>query len=372
VPQGEEEAAALALNRLVEVGGWDDERLRNTLSDLAAQGEQMLAGTGFDLQDLDKMIARMQAERREEREQEQADEDLPAIALQHYEVRSGDIWQVGEHLLACADAREPQTWQRLLAAAGLEQVDGIFTSPPYANQRSDYYDSIPQDQYTTWWEPLQECAAEWLSMDGSFLLNLKPHVEDGQRVLYVMDLVLAMVRQWDWCLVDEFCWERISAPGAWPNRFKNGFEPVYHFSKTTRIAFYPDQASASSGGADRGSRGNANMGGYYNTVGPDKVIEWDMTRPSNCLPTFGNAEGWGHPAAFPVGLPEFFILAFSKPGDAWIDPFCGSGSTLIAAHVQERAGLGIDNVPAYISICLERLARASGETPFKVETAKHG
>jgi DNA modification methylase len=71
-----------------------------------------------------------------------------------------------------------------------------------------------------------------------------------------------------------------------------------------------------------------------------------------------------HPAAFPAGVPAFFLMAFSDPGDAWLDPFCGSGSTLVAAERTGRAGRGIEVLPKYVAVTLERLA-AMGLEPRK-------
>jgi len=59
IAEGEEEAAAIALNRLVERGGWDEPRLAEVLSDLAQRGEEMLRGIGFDSDDLDELLARL-------------------------------------------------------------------------------------------------------------------------------------------------------------------------------------------------------------------------------------------------------------------------------------------------------------------------
>ena len=56
-----------------------------------------------------------------------------------------------------------------------------------------------------------------------------------------MDLVLAHRRQWGWRFVDEFCWRRTDngVPGGWGNRFKNAWEPVFHFCRQQRIKFRP-------------------------------------------------------------------------------------------------------------------------------------
>jgi DNA modification methylase len=80
--------------------------------------------------------------------------------------------------------------------------------------------------------------------------------------------------------------------------------------------------------------------------------------PGNRLPTFaGTHEATGHTAAFPVGLPAFFIKAYSDEGDNIYEPFCGSGSTLVAAEQEGRKGFGVELSPGYCGIILERLAR---------------
>lgn len=59
VAESEEEAAAIALNRLVERGGWNEKQLAETLADLAVQSEEMLSGVGYDLDDVDEMLLRL-------------------------------------------------------------------------------------------------------------------------------------------------------------------------------------------------------------------------------------------------------------------------------------------------------------------------
>ena len=83
-----------------------------------------------------------------------------------------------------------------------------------------------------------------LAPDGSYFLNIKEHADDGERNLYVMDLVIAHRRQWGWRFVDEFCWRKTDngVPGGWGNRFKNAWEPVFHFCRQQR-----DQVSAAGG-----------------------------------------------------------------------------------------------------------------------------
>jgi len=66
-------------------------------------------------------------------------------------------------------------------------------------------------------------------------------------------------------------------------------------------------------------------------------------------------ERGGHSASFPVDLPEFFVKAFSEEGDVWMDNFAGSGTTLLAAAENGRIGVGIEVLPEYVAVILERL-----------------
>ena len=90
-------------------------------------------------------------------------------------------------------------------------------------------------------------------------------------------------------------------------------------------------------------------------------FEWDgkSAIASNVRETSNVEPGGSHAAAFPIALPDFFIRAYSDPGDTWIDPFLGSGTTICAAHQAkggQRVGLGIERLAKYVSVCLERFA----------------
>ena len=372
----EAEAYLLTDNRLVEQGGWLDDQLTQVLADLSAQGEEMLRGIGFDRDDVDKLLARAERElekaqdKEGEGEGQDADEEeLPPadVLLEKWGVQLGDIWQIGDHLVICGDSRQKATWQELLKTAGVSKANGIFTSPPYADQRSKSnvpnYQGVPEDQYVTWFGAISELCANYLQKDGSFFLNIKPNVVDGARVLYVFDLVLKMCRVDGWKLVDEFCWERSNTPGRWSNRFKNGFEPVYHFSRDTNVVFHPYAVAIPTPGT-RTVNNNFSTGKYYNM--DHKTVEWEEALPTNRIQNFGNAIGALHPAAFPAGLPEFFMRAFSDIGATWLDPFGGSGTLAIAAYKCERRALLIELEPKYVAVSLERISAVNGDIPERI------
>jgi site-specific DNA-methyltransferase (adenine-specific)/site-specific DNA-methyltransferase (cytosine-N4-specific) len=288
-----------------------------------------------------------------------------------WQTEAGQIWRIGPHTLICADCRQPETWQRLLNGS---KVNGVFTSPPYAEQRKEQYGGVPTDEYVDWWQAVQDNVRANLADDGSFFVNIKAHCEDGQRVLYVMDLVLAMARDFGWRFIEEFCWLRNPTPKQVIEHFKQGFEPVYQFS-LGKFKFNPEAVRHASdnvpipGGEGTGNTNWAGRQGRINALANTKGNHIGMAYPSTVL-DFAKLGGQveGHSAAFPVALPDFFIRAYSDPGDVWLDPFVGSGTTMIAAQQNGRIGLGIERLPAYCAVILERFA-AIGVTPELVSDA---
>jgi DNA modification methylase len=78
-----------------------------------------------------------------------------------------------------------------------------------------------------------------------------------------------------------------------------------------------------------------------------------MAYPGNRLASF-HSEALGHAAAFPIGLPDFVFRAFSDEGDTVCDPFCGSGSSVIAAENTGRVCMGMELSPKYVAVILQR------------------
>ncbi len=96
----------------------------------------------------------------------------------------------------------------------------------------------------------------------------------------------------------------------------------------------------------------------------DEFIEW-----TNGIWTFSGEKrsSIGHPAPFPIELPKRCIKLFSYIDDVVLDPFLGSGSTLIAAHQLLRKGIGIEIDPAYCQLALKRLRmEANIDTPIMI------
>ena len=179
-----------------------------------------------------------------------------------------------------------------------------------------------------------------LAPDGSYLLNIKEHAADGERHLYVKDLIIAHKRQWGWRFVDEFCWRKTDngVPGGWGNRFKNAWEPVFHFCRQAEIKFRPKavghvsedcfdyspnnpKSTSGSGLLGTGARGSA-------AAQPGAEDEdgrfTGIARPSNVVEVKSESSQGSHSAPFPRALVEFFVKAFSDPETASSIRFSGA------------------------------------------------
>jgi len=89
-------------------------------------------------------------------------------------------------------------------------VDLIFTSPPYADQRASTYGGIKPDRYVSWFIPKTKEFLRVLNPKGSFILNIKERVVDGERHTYVIELILEMRRQ-GWLWTEEYMWHKKTA-----------------------------------------------------------------------------------------------------------------------------------------------------------------
>lgn len=345
-------------NRSADLATNDDEILAAVLSDLPD-----LTGTGYDQDDLDELLDELASPA------EQAgtgDGDTALEPPKDPVTRPGDVWLLGPHRILCGDSRDDGDVARLLDGA---RINVAFTSPPYASQRaydeSSGFNPIPPDEYVDWFEDVQANVRANLADDGSWFVNIKEHCKDGQRHLYVYDLTARHVRNWGWKWVDELIWLDTAngMPGKWPNRFKDAWERVYHFADEGPIKFRPDAVSMPSDDVPEFSPerwGGLTADGYVQRA------EWErkpgLALPSNVVRAKAGGDG-SHSAAFPIALPAWFIRAYTDEGDVVFDPFMGSGTTLIAAHQENRVAYGTEISPAYCDVICTRWQNATGTLP---------
>jgi DNA modification methylase len=353
----QKKAYIIADNRLALNAGWDNEMLTIELNDLLADGFA-LDILGFDSKELSALL---EPEIVEGLTDEDAVPDVPDEPT----TKLGDIYQLGNHRLMCGNCKDYGSIEELLNG---KQINIAITSPPYASQRtydeSSGFKPIGVDDFVEWYEDVASNIMANLTNDGSYFCNIKPNAEGIKRELYVFDLVLAHVRKWGWNFADEFCWERAGIPQQVSRRFKNQFEPIYHFTKG-EWKFRPEEVQhkaksvPKAKGKGAGNTNAAKRQGKMSAVEGNEIIE-GMAYPGNRLPTF-QSEALGHPAAYPVGLPEFFIKAYTDTNDIVFDPFMGSGSTLIAAEKNNRKAYGTELSPKYCDVIVKRWEDFTGK-----------
>ncbi len=243
-------------------------------------------------------------------------------------------------------------------------VDLIITSPPYADQRKSTYGGVRHDKYVEWFLPISEQLLRVLKPTGTFVLNIKEKVVEGERSTYVMELIIAMRKQ-GWLWTEEFIWhKKNSYPGKWPNRFRDSWERLLQFNKERQFAMYQDEVMVPMGdwaktrlknlsNTDK-IRDNSRVGsGFAKNI--SNWVDRDKAYPTNVLHLATECNNKNHSAAFPEELPQWFIKLFTKENDVVLDPFMGSGTTLAVASRMKRNSIGIEIVPEYYNLVKQQL-----------------
>lgn len=235
-------------------------------------------------------------------------------------------------------------------------VDLIFTSPPYADQRKSTYGGIAAEKYVEWFLPITSELLRVLKPSGTFVLNIKEKVVNGERSTYVMELIIEMRKQ-GWFWTEEFIWhKKNSYPGKWPNRFRDAWERLLQFNKSKHFSMYQEEVMVPMGDWKKTRlknlsqtdkiRDNSKVGsGFGKNI--SNWINRELAYPSNVLHLATECSNKNHSAAFPEGLPEWFIKLFTQNGDTVLDPFMGSGTTNIVAQRMYRNSIGIEIIPEY-------------------------
>jgi DNA modification methylase len=331
-------AFALADNRIAELSKWNPE-LRASELEALFEAEFDIRTIGFSLTDLDFAIvddedAKLKNAKKAEKV-ELPDPDAVAIS------RLGDRWDAGPHRLYCGVAREVSSWEALL---GDERAQLVFSDPPF-NVRVNGHVSgtgrhrefgmasgeMDPPQFTTFLrQAFRNCVR--FSVDGS----IHYHCMDWAHMREIIDAADGVYDQFKQLVV----WAKTN--GGMGTFYRSRHELVFVFK------------------AGKGKHiNNFGLGetGRYRT----NVVEYAGAN------TFrkGRAEDLeAHSCVKPTALVADFLLDCSNRGDLVVDPFIGSGTTLIAAHRTKRRGAGIELDPLYVDTALRRLAKVSKLTPI--------
>lgn len=316
-----DEAIAYGLvdNRSAELAEWDDDNLKELLSELDASGWD-LEGLGWDSEDLKDIIDQKPVEGLTD------EDEVPETKQNEFNVQLGDIWQLGEHRLMCGDSTDKATVEKLMNG---EKADMVFTDPPYKLETEGGTKSaIGKDLGK------QGKSINFISdFDPKDFLAVLPNVFSKGMNAYVFcnkELLpdyLIWARDFGYSF-NVLIWKK---PNAIPIRdsHRPDIEYLILFRKSA----------------------------IWN-YGIDGV------NYSRCL-EYGRESGL-HPTMKPVELISNEILISSNSKNIVVDCFCGSGSTLIACEKTGRKCYGMELDPHYCSVIIKRWQDFTGKQAVKL------
>ncbi len=261
--------------------------------------------------------------------------------------------------IICGDCLE------VLSTLPDNSVDLIVTSPPYADSRKKVYGGIVPKKYPEWFYPRSKEFLRVLKPTGTFILNIKEKVVNGERHTYVLEIILGMRKQ-GWLWTEEFIWHKKNCyPGKWPNRFRDAWERCLQFNKEKQFKMYQENVMLPVGQWSKtrlkklSTLDQVRFESKSNSGFGKNIANWlnrDMVFPTNVLHLATECSYKNHSAAFPIELPEWFIKLFTEEGDLVLDPFVGSGTSAIAAARLGRNYIGIDLLKEYCEIAEKKLS----------------
>lgn len=245
-----------------------------------------------------------------------------------------------------------------MKSMGAESVDVVVTSPPYnlGIAYRSYNDAIPRKAYLDWFQQVASSLFRVLRPDGSIFLNMGATNSDPWVLFDVADVMRER-----FTLQNHIAWVKsISIGDDTVGHFKpissyrylnQNHEAIFHFTKTGAVPIdrlavgvpYKDKTNISRRGhaQDRRCAGNTWFIPYKTVQSRD--------------------DKFNHPAAFPSALAEKCILLHGTEAGVVLDPFLGSGSTLVAAEKCGWTGIGIEIDPEYAQTSIERLRSLASE-----------
>jgi DNA modification methylase len=328
VSDAEAKTLNVALNKIQ--GTWDLPRLGDLLAELTDLPGLDETLTGFDPPEIDSLLAEL--ERDAAPSPREASFPQAAEALQDWaeraptRVSTGDLWRLGRHRLFCGDSLLPGNLEQLTGAAA---VDMTLTDAPYG---LDY-----QSSQAAPGRRKRKIANDESSGFEAFLERALPAIKGRMKkgaVLYwfasgggpstaLAQVLLAVERHFDlWNLL---CWDRVDPGLGW--RFRRSWEAIVEASV----------------GRPRVWHGGTN--------------QRNVLRFPRAIPQAGD-----HPTPKPIGLLEEIIRCAAPARGVILDPFAGSGSTLIAAERTGRVCLAAEIEPRYCDITVARWEACSGST----------
>lgn len=337
-------AYRLADNRTAELAEWDLDLLGQELDGLTDLDMGRFGFDGFEeaLKTPEEQIADV------------AEDEVPGPDEVEPRCRPGELWRLGDHLLLCADATDAEAVDRLLG--GGESVDLLLTDPPYgvaytggtAEGLTIENDDLEDEAFTGFLTAALSCALAHMRPGASFYLWHADTRRDpftraldacgarARQVLVWVKSSFALGRQ-------DYQWQHEPCLYGWKEGAAHYFDPSR--SESTVIE-----------DVDLGSLTKAQLLERLRAVcaGPSTVVR--------CEKPARNAE---HPTMKPVRLIAYLMANSSRRGDTVLDPFVGSGTTVVACEQMGRACRAMELDPRYCDVAIGRWERLTGGTAVR-------
>ncbi len=334
--EADKKAIRIADNRIAELSHWDRDILAIEYQALEDLQFDDIGVTGFSLGEIDIILDEASEKKPVGPGPE---DDLPPVIAAPVS-RKGDLWVLGSHRLLCGDARSDSDYARLLEG---ESADLVLTDPPF-NVRIDGNVSglgkVRHEEFAMASGEMSE--VEFTAFLSTFLGHAKAHSRDGAILFVFMDWrhlfeLTCAGREQGLALKNLIVWAKDNA----------GMGTFYRSQHELIFAFWNASAAAiNTFELGQYGRHRSNLWPYagVNTFRPGRLNELAM-----------------HPTVKPVAMLADAIRDVTKRGAIVLDPFAGSGSTLIAAEKTGRRARCIEYEPKYCDVIVRRWQAYTGK-----------
>ncbi|MCJ8355314.1 DNA-methyltransferase [Novacetimonas hansenii] len=248
---------------------------------------------------------------------------------------------------------------KVLRRMPADSVDVVVTSPPYniGLRYSTYNDTLDEQGYLDWMVAISRQVRRVMKPDGSFFLNIAGSSAQPWLPFELMVRLRAL-----FALQNHISWVKSISIGAETfGHFKpvnshrylhRNHEHLFHLTRSGHVNLqrldvgvpYMDKSNI----VRRGHRQDRRCRGDTWFV-PYETVQ-------------GKAQKYNHPGTFPVSLPQMCIRLHGRPDAVVLDPFMGTGTTIVAALREGARGIGIDLDSGYVEIARERVRAALKES----------
>ena len=331
-------AFRIADNKTAEISEWNFDKLETELAQLAEQGFNM-GDYGFDDFDVDHSEI-------PEDDVPDVDENVESV------VKLGQLWKLGDHRLLCGDSTSGEDVAKLMAG---QTAKILFTSPPYSDMRE--YNGDKDLSVNN----LIHFISTYAPYTNYQCVNLGIQRKDNEIVPY-WDAYIDEAKKAGLKLMAWNVWDKQQAGSIGQQR---AFFPIRHewifvfgteyFDLNCTWEKAEDSIGNSKIRKVRQPDGSFDLSSRGNTTKKYKKMESVLAVHAEL-----GAIRSEHPATFPVQLPAEYINAMTNKDDNVIEPFCGSGSTLIACEQLGRHCFGMELDPHYCDVIIKRWETLTG------------